>query len=233
MAHQSNQPRVVGRSLGLSRRAVGTADSGAAQGGHWPPLVARRRTRSFPRAEAWARSQAHSKLRSPSSLASATGLAPPRVVGTVPCRRLRTSGLGSCKGPAHRGDSGPAREQRPAFPSSKAVSGKMGPGSQRVLVLLLLLLASPGARAFQVSVPAARLGVPLSKEVALRPGQAKLHSCAGVGTWSRNSGWGLVDGERSGGPPSVIAGDLSCCSLAGEGGSAWESPARESYFQDF
>lgn len=100
MAHQ---PRVVGRGLGLSRRAVGTADSGAAQDGHWPPLVARRRTRSFPRAEDWARSQAHSRLHSPSSLASATGLAPPRVVGTVPCRRLRTSGLGSFKGPAHRG----------------------------------------------------------------------------------------------------------------------------------
>lgn len=48
----------------------------------------------------------------------------------------------------------------------------MGPGSQRTLVLLLLLLASPGARAFQVSVPAAHLGIPL-----LRKGSAEAGAC--------------------------------------------------------
>lgn len=73
------------------------------------------------------------------------------------------SGLGNCKGPAHSGDSGPAKEQRLAFPSSQTVTGNMGPGSQRALFLLLLLFASPGARAFQVSVPVARLGIPLPR----------------------------------------------------------------------
>lgn len=99
--------------------------------------------------------------------------------GASPCRQDSlvlaaedTSGLGSCKRPAHRGDSVLAREQRPAFPTSQAVRGKMGPGSQRTLVLLLLLLASPGARAFQVSVPAAHLGIPL-----LRKGSAEAGAC--------------------------------------------------------
>lgn len=101
------------------------------------------------------------------------------------------SGLGSCKGLAHRGDSGPARQQRPAFPTSQAVQGRMGPGSQRTLVLLLLLLASPGARAFQVSVPAARLGVPL-----LREGRAEAGAChVPLLSWSwdleRNLGLGF------------------------------------------
>lgn len=99
---------------------MGTADSGAAQGGHWPPLVARRRTRPFPRAEAWARSQAHSKLRSPSSLASATGLAPPRVVGTVSCRRLQTLvASGAARDPRTVGTQGRPRNSDPPSPASR------------------------------------------------------------------------------------------------------------------
>lgn len=133
------------------------------------------------------------QARSPSSLASATRLAPPGVVGTVSCRRLRTSssGLESCKGPAHRGDSGPAREQRPAFPTSQAVRGKMGPGSQRTLVLLLLLLASPGARAFQVSVPAARLGVPLPREGSTEAGACHVPLLSWSWDLERNLGLGI------------------------------------------
>nr|XP_048315789.1 fibulin-7 [Myodes glareolus] len=60
-----------------------------------------------------------------------------------------SGGRGSLKGLAHRGYSVSVREQRPAFLSSQAVLGEMGPGSQRALVLLLLLLACPGARASQ------------------------------------------------------------------------------------
>lgn len=49
----------------------------------------------------------------------------------------------------------------------------------------------------------------------------------GLGAKSWAGVWLMERGAGS--PPSVIAGDLGCCSPAGEGGSAWESPARESY----
>lgn len=114
--------------------------------------------------------------------------------------------------------------QRPAFLSSQTVLGEMGPGSQRALVLFLLLLACPRARASQVSVPAASPGVPLPEEVTPRLGHARFHSCAGVGGLEWNLGLGFGCWREEWGPPSVIAeaprgpGDL--------GGPGLQQPSR-------
>lgn len=135
-----------------------------------------------------------------------------------------SGGRGSLKGLADRGYSVSVREQRPAFLSSQAVLGEMGPGSQRALVLLLLLLACPGARASQVSVPVAPPGVPLPEEVTPRLGHAMFLWCAGVGGLERNLGLGFGCWREEWGPPSVIAeaprgpGDL--------GGPGLQQPSR-------
>lgn len=196
MAHQSATYRWQGPSRQWGRRAVGQPR--VVTGHPWsrgvaPGLFQSRGLGALPGA-----------FQAPQPLLSRLRhrLAPPRIVGTVSCRRLRTIvALGAARDSCTVGTQGRAgNSDLPAFPTSQVVRGKMGPGSQRTLVLLLLLLASPGARAFQVSVPAARFGVPLPGKVAPRPGFATFHSCAGVGTWSGISGWGLVDGDRSGFP---------------------------------
>lgn len=61
--------------------------------------------------------------------------------------------LGAARVPRTVGTQGQPEKSDLPSPAAR-LSGKMGPGSQHALVLLLLLLASPGARAFQVSVPA-------------------------------------------------------------------------------
>lgn len=103
------------------------AGSGAAQGGHWPPLVARRRTRSFPE---------HSLGRAPRRIPSSAAppLSPPPQAGASPHRpdslvqaAADASGLGSCKGLVLRRDSGPAREQRSTcLPHQPGCAGQDG-----------------------------------------------------------------------------------------------------------
>lgn len=162
----------------------------------------------------WARSQAHSWPGSPSSSASAPGLAPPRLAGAVSCGRLRTlvararrtwtrDGAARAPGlpppslreplpgraaPAPRGAAaawaGPRR--RPPFPSPAVPTGKMVPSCLRALLLLpLLLLACPASRASQVSA-LPPLASPARPGPDAKSGSPGLTAC---GAWSRFTGF--------------------------------------------